>query len=77
MIGVFLCIALIKNKMIKYKIILCLLVVIIFAVPIIINPIFINNYPKPDWYHYILILIIFPVLTWLSINFGIKKLNKK
>lgn len=64
--------------MIKYKIILCLMVMFIFAIPIIVNPLFVNNYPFiPKWYHYVFVLIICPVLTWLSINFGLKKMKEK
>lgn len=63
--------------MTKYKIIICLLVMLIFAVPMVLNPLFIEKAPKFYWYEYIIVFVGFPIITWFTLNFGIRKMEEQ
>lgn len=47
-----------------------------FSIPLMLNPIVIDGYPKPAWYHYVFAFVIAPTLSWLAINFGLKKMKE-
>lgn len=62
------------EKTLKYRIILCLLSTFALALPIIIKPLTVQGCANPLWYHYILVFIVLPLSSWITLGFGFKKM---
>lgn len=62
--------------MTKYKIILCVTVVLALAIPVFSSAL-INGFSQIHWYDYLLIFLIAPILTWLTVGFSIRKYKEQ